>query len=291
MKEKQRWGPEKKHVCNWKEYNEELVVRGEFFLELEWVKSWDSELEKMNGGKRGKPFVFPESLIRLQGLWHQWMDYREIEGLTRKLAELGLVPEFNDYSTVNRRVNKLDIELKLPEKGFVSVTSDGTGIKMTNRGEYKTSMYGGRHKKYVHVTITVNTETKKILASTACVVGEGDSEPETAQKHMRKLIGSGTKVKKFLGNGSFDTRKIFNFCEENKIETAVKNYKVKEYKKWAKETNYGKRWVVEGVFSAVKRKFTENTRSKKNRNIIHEIRMKFWAHQSMKDYAEAKIRT
>ncbi|MCD6229680.1 MAG: IS5/IS1182 family transposase, partial [Candidatus Diapherotrites archaeon] len=68
---------------------------------------------------------------------------------------------------------------------------------MTNRGEYKTSMYGGRHKKYVHVTITVNTETKKILASTACVVGEGDSEPETAQKHMRKLIGSGTKVKKF----------------------------------------------------------------------------------------------
>ena len=39
----ERWG--KKFVDNrdWPKYSEELVVRGEFLLDLKWVKSWDKE--------------------------------------------------------------------------------------------------------------------------------------------------------------------------------------------------------------------------------------------------------
>ena len=58
-----RWGKPFKDKRDWVKYSEELVVRGEFLLELGWVNQWDSELKSMNEGKKGGPFVFPESSI------------------------------------------------------------------------------------------------------------------------------------------------------------------------------------------------------------------------------------
>ena len=54
-----RWGKTYKDKRNWKEYNEELVIRGKFFFDFDFVDQWDSELEKMNLGKRGSQFLFP----------------------------------------------------------------------------------------------------------------------------------------------------------------------------------------------------------------------------------------
>ncbi len=56
---------------NWKEYNEQLVVRGMFYLELEFVKNWNKELEGMNKGKRGGQYKYPESFIKWEGVWKQ----------------------------------------------------------------------------------------------------------------------------------------------------------------------------------------------------------------------------
>ena len=33
-----RWGKKREDKRDWKKYNEELVVRGEFLLDLDWVK-------------------------------------------------------------------------------------------------------------------------------------------------------------------------------------------------------------------------------------------------------------
>src|SRR3989338_369007 len=82
---------------DWSKYNKELVVRGEFLLDLDWVRTWDKELEKMNSGKRGRPYDFPESLIELQAVWNQWLNLRSIEGLTRQLVNFSKLPKFNDY--------------------------------------------------------------------------------------------------------------------------------------------------------------------------------------------------
>ena len=88
----QRWGPKFAGKRNWKKYNEELVVRGEFLLDMDWVKSWDKELKEMNTGKPGRPYEFPESLIKLQAVWNQWIGYRQVKGLTRKLYEAAQLP-------------------------------------------------------------------------------------------------------------------------------------------------------------------------------------------------------
>jgi len=51
-----------------------------------------------------------------------------IEGMTRELAHLSHLPEYDDYSTVNRRVNELDFRLPVPEGENIIVFSDGSGM-------------------------------------------------------------------------------------------------------------------------------------------------------------------
>jgi len=50
----------------WCKYNEELVVRGTFYLDFSFVENWNEELQKMNDGKVRKPFKFPDGFIRWQ---------------------------------------------------------------------------------------------------------------------------------------------------------------------------------------------------------------------------------
>lgn len=66
MVKQERWGPNKKYLRDWIDYNEELVVRGEFLLDLDWVESWVAELEQMNYKKQGRQYEFPDSMIKLQ---------------------------------------------------------------------------------------------------------------------------------------------------------------------------------------------------------------------------------
>lgn len=293
---------------NWKQYNEELVVHGEFLLDLEWIrKGWNKELRKMNEEKRGAPFKFPESLIKLQAVWHQLVDYREVEGITRKVVAAAQIPEFNDYSTINRRVNKMNIEFEIPKTGFVSISTDGSGMKTNNSGEYRHEKYGRTKKKFVKVIITANPLTKDLLDCTVNLEGEGLSEPECAQEHMKRQIINGNVVDKFWGDGSFDAKELFNFLEKNKIEAAIKirknattnsrgsmrrsreviEYKSKDYSDWSREKEYGKRWLgTEVIFSAVKRKFGEKIRSRKQTNILNEAKRKFWIYETIKKYTQ-----
>jgi len=47
---------------HWCKYNEELVVRGTFFLDFSFVENWDKELEKMDRGQRGGQYLFPDQM-------------------------------------------------------------------------------------------------------------------------------------------------------------------------------------------------------------------------------------
>ncbi len=306
---KERWGKEYIDMRDWPSYNEELVVRGNFYLDVDWVKDWDKELKRMNICKKGSPFVFPESLIRLQAIWHQWVDYRGVEGIARMLAEHGLIPEYNDFSTINRRVNRTVVDFQLPREGEVNVSTDGTSVKFGNGGEYRERKYGNGRKKYIKVTITADPLKRKLLDADVDIEGEGDSEADVAKKHMEGLKNKGKKIKKFWGDGLFDSNELFNYLDENGIESAVKirknavetgngsarnkevrKYMKKGYKKWAKEREYGQRWNgTEGIISAVKRKFGENVRSTKLVNMLKEAKMKFWAYDVIKEYAKNAV--
>jgi hypothetical protein len=308
-KTKKRWGKKKKYKRNWKQYNEELVKRGTFYLDFTWVKSWNTELKEMNEKKVGAPYRFPESMIQLQAIWLLLTDLRSVVGITRKVFEMGQIKDFNHFSTISRRVNAMSTELKLPKDKNLYVATDMTGMKMNMSGEYFETKYGDGFKKFIKVTISANPFTKEIYKCDVSLEGEELSEPEVAMTHIAELEAERYNVIKFWGDGAYDTHDLFDILDQYNIKSAVKirknavvdpgggsvrrsievkKYKMLGYQKWAIKQQYGMRWTgTEGIFSSIKLKFGEKTRTKKEENMIKEAKRKIWAYETIRKYAQA----
>ena len=70
------------------------------------------------------------------------LPYRQTkEGITQAHAK-GKVPSIPNYTTINRRINRLDIKIndtkdsKEFEDEYIVIAIDRTGIKVTNRGQW-----------------------------------------------------------------------------------------------------------------------------------------------------------
>ena len=72
---------------NWPEYNEALVRRGELNLDPSVMEGWNGELKKLNDGKVGELYHYPESYIRFLTFVRLLfrMPYRQTEGGVRPL--------------------------------------------------------------------------------------------------------------------------------------------------------------------------------------------------------------
>lgn len=315
--EEERWGKEHEDKRNWSEYNEKLVVRGMFYLDFDLFRGWNKELEGMNKGKRGGQYLFPGSFVEWEAVWHQLVDYRGLEGITRKLAEADLIPRYNDYTTIWHRVHDFKPKIILPEYENLQVKSDGTGLKVNNRGEYRMDKYGDKNKrkKHVVVVITADKKRKKLLDVDVFFEGEGDPEPVSAVKQMKKLMKKKKHITNFGGDGAFDTHAMFNFLDHNHIRSSikirknsvvkrrqqcdniskrrqreVKKYQELGYENWARKVNYGDRWpATEGIFSGVKRKFGENIVSMKKQNVLAEALQRFWAYDILQLYGNGLL--
>lgn len=308
----ERWGKERRDDRDWVKYNEELVVRGTFYLDFDIFNDWEEELKKMNRNKRGGQYLFPESFIRWEVVWKQFLDYRGLEGVTRKIAQIGLIPRYNDYTTIWHRIHDLKPEIRLPKGKYFDVANDGTGLKTNNSGEYRREKYGGKGKKRLVVVITADKKKKKLIDVEVHIEGEGDSEPNIAKKHIRKMLVRRRKVRSYTADGAHDTHSMFDFLEDKGIKSSikirktavtecglhgskrrsreVKKYQRLGYKKWAEETGYGDRWpATEGIFSAVKRKFGENVVSAKKINVIAEAVQRFWAYDVLQMFGRGSL--
>lgn len=302
---KNRWGDTFIDQRSWSMYNEQLVKRGEFLLDLNFVKNWQQEVATMNLGKRGAPYIFPNSLIELQAVWHaKRIPCRMIEGITRKLSEFGKVPDYNDYTTANRRINKLACQLAVPIGNNLTLFSDGTGLQVVESGEYLREKYGKKNRRWVQVVILGDPETKEPASFEVNLIQA--SELDSAKRQLAEL-----KIKKnvsyFGGDGTYDEIDLWNWLVYNRIEPIIKpdrnaiipsgsrerdkNTSERNdlgYDLWAREHGYGYRWpATEGIFSAVKRIFGEQIHARSERGIIQEAKIKFWAYQRIKRYGEA----
>jgi hypothetical protein len=302
----QRWGEPHKDTRDWHIYNEQLVQRGKYWLDLEWVKSWDAELEQMNAGKNGRPYQFPKSMIELQALWRaKGYDYRGIEGITRSLVEKAQLPAYDDYSTVNRRVNKLSLTFLPPKDDHLVIGSDGTGMHVISGGEYLREKYGKKKRVWLQVIVLGDAKHHEPLSVEVNIIHE--SEPKSTERQLVELLRSGYTIEALLGDGGLDQLSLWNFCDEQGIKPIIKpdknaredadskarNRAVKErnkkgYKQWAKRHGYGFRWpATEGIYSATKTIFGEELRARSEQGLQQEARLKFWAYQRLKRAGEA----
>ena len=301
-----RWGKKFIDKRDWRKYNEQLVKRGEYFLALDFVEDWDKELASMNAGKVGAPYRFPKTLIELQALWHaKRVPVRMIEGMTRDLVNMGQLPQYNNYSTVNRRINRLDYSLALPQGDNIIVFSDGTGLQAVNGGEYLREKYGKKNRRWIQIVLLGDAEHHEPVSYEVRLIPS--SEPESTERQLVALLKQGTNITAAGGYGALDEKNLWNFCQNQDIKSIIKpdknalddtdcalrNREVKlrnklGHKKWSRRRGYGHRWpATEGINSAIKRIFGEQLLATSETGLLQEAASKVWAYQRLKRSGEA----
>ena len=78
------------------------------------IVGWGSELEVMNKNKKGKPFTFPDSFIKLLVTFVTsfHLPYRQTEGIINATGKRLLLPANPSYGHICKRINRLTINIK-----------------------------------------------------------------------------------------------------------------------------------------------------------------------------------
>jgi hypothetical protein len=264
------------------------------------LETWEEEIEELNRGKVGNPYIYPNSMIAfLAVLKSKGFDYRSLEGIMRVLSrKLGPFPVIC-YSQIRRRILELPMEFEAEARSNI-VACDASGIKVSNRGEWMREKWKVRRG---WIKVVVMGDTKGNIVDIR--IGDEELDEKEVSREMLKEKEKEIDIDKVILDGLHDCEDTFDLCKELGIVPAIKIrknasdkglskraeevrlYKRLGYRKWAKQKGYGMRWVAtEGIFSAVKRIFGENVRSHKVENAYREARMKFWAYQQLRNLAK-----
>ena len=290
----------KKRKINWSEYNESLVRRGEMLFDSGFLQNWRAELKKMNKGKEGPHYRYPNSLISLLAIVHAYLlPYRQLEGFLRMMSIhiKKLKEAVPDFTTIWWRVERMKIHLDPninPEKNDIVIAVDSTDIKVTNRGEWILDKWKNKkrmRKGFIKIHVAVDIKTKKIASMSVTKEDVYDG------KMLKELVDDVSKkhsIKKVLADGSYDSKDNFRYLGRLNIVPVIKvrkNSSVKnnticiprklsviqqldDIKRWKKRHGYGMRWMAESAFSSMKRTFGEHVSSAKWNNIVNELMLK-----------------
>src|SRR3989344_6886986 len=297
MPKRKRWGKRYEDKRDWKLYNKQLIKRGEFYINPSFLETWLDEIKEMNYGKVGEPYLYPHSLIDFLAILHsKGFDYRALEGIVRGLSKrIGNFPVIS-FSQIRKRIIRLKLIFKAKGNNL-DVGVDGSGIKVSNRGEWVREKWK-RKRGWIKVVIMGDVHGDIVDIR----IGNEDLNENPAGRGM--LRKNHKNIDTYMGDGLHDARANFALCSNLGIEPVIKirenastkshgclarkkevlEYKKLGYKKWAKKKRYGMRWVAtEGIYSVVKRMFGEYVRSHKKRAMYHEAKLKFWAYQQVKN--------
>jgi hypothetical protein len=219
------------------------------------------------------------------------------------------LPSIPDFTTINRRINRLEIKIKEDnnknkefEDEYIVIAIDSTGIKVTNRGQWMQDKWKIRKKEYLKIHIAVNVKTKKILAMK--VTDEHVHDSKVLPELIEDIIKSDNMISigKLFGDGAYEGNNIFRYLSDNngimpcikvrknarvrwKKGNTLRNLAVLAQKSdlqgWKDSVSYGQRWIVETVFSCLKRMFGEYVYSIKLKNMIQEMMLKISLYNKM----------
>ena len=289
-------------MIDWPSYNRSLVRRGEILFSYDFLDTWDSELERMNKNKMGKPFLFPNSFILVIGYIRYFfhLPYRQTEGIIKATGKR-LPEKPPSYGHICKRINKLNVNITNDNTDdddvddYIIIAIDGTGIKVTNRGQWMSEKWNvqNRKKGYLKIHVAVNIKTKEILALE--VTDEKVHDGKMLTKLIDRVLDNQgiTKIKSVLADGAFYSNANFRYIEDKRIKPGIKvrknsivspknnglrNKEVmrqsKDLLRWKKKRKYGHRWIAETVFSTIKRTFGEYVSTTRFQNMVKEMMIK-----------------
>ncbi len=254
----------------------------------------------MNAGKCGRPFQYPESFIEWMARIHTFlqMPYCQMEGFVRRLAAFIPGLKAADYTTLFRRIQRLDFSLPVVPELFaedIFVAADSTGIKVTNRGEWMREKWRVS-RGWIKMHAMIDVETNQALGLEITDESVQDDQMfipllEQTQQHASEEH----PVYRVLADGAYDRNELINTLEQRRIASGIKTrvdaathstgspYRAEcvrdrnrggGYPRWSLVVTYGMRWKVEGFFSGFKRIFGEGVQATSQEGMFREIRVK-----------------
>ena len=299
-----RWKSKYVDKRNWKIYHEELILQGEFFFDLNFLENWDEELFQMNKKKRGSPYLYPNSLFLWLSPIYSFLSSRKLEGVLNQLSKF--IPKLKscDHSTIIERLNRLNIKLDFDRSKSYRIAVDGTGNKLTNRGEYIVKKWRVQ-RDWVKVSIVIDRFTQELLDVEVSLDKEA-SDSKLAKKHLKNL--QDVIIEDFAADGAYYEEELYSILNNKNIQPVIKmpsnasnkgldsmHSAVRDmedlggYPPWRDKYEYGHRWNVEGYNSSTKRCFGECLRMHNKENCLNEAKMKFINNERMKKYAKQRM--
>jgi len=295
---------------DWKKINNRLVQQGMLLISLSFLDSWHKQVKQLNKGKVGRPYTYPTGLIEYASLLHCFMHlgYRQVKGVLLAVAEKEPKLKPADYSTLNRRFNRLETKIrprqqKSEEDLWVAI--DASGICVTNRGEWmrkihrKGKIAGSKGFLKIHVSVDVKTKEVVGLKITTEKVGDNRRFDALLQDSIRN---TGRTIKGVYADGGYDTYNNFEKLEEAGIEPVIRiddnavvvpppdthrnrkrdtparlhhaQEQLADRAKWKKDKKYGLRWHSEGFFSVLKRRYGKHVMARSFKNMQQELLFK-----------------
>ena len=142
-------------------------------FDVGFLHNWRAELKKMNKGKEGANYRYPNSSI-LMSARHRTCVPTSIPSI-RRLSKNDVVTHketqrsstrlHNHLVEVVRTKINLNSNVNL-EKDNIVIAVDSTGIKVTNRGEWILDKWKNKRKRkgFIKIHVAVNIKTKKIIS-------------------------------------------------------------------------------------------------------------------------------
>jgi len=243
------------------------------------------------------------------------LGYRQVKGVLLAIERKESRLKVADYSTINRRFNKLDTRIRLWRRNtneYLWIAVDASGVSVTNRGEWMRKI----HRKgkiteckgflKIHVAVDVKTKEAVAIEITREDIGDNSKFNDVIEG---SIINTGRALAGVYADGGYDTYNNFDKLEDAGIQPIIRidgnaitapppdNYiqrrrgepvrrkhareQLKDRDKWKKEKKYGLRWFSETFFSVFKRCYGTHTMARKEENMQQELVFKTHLYNQM----------
>ena len=205
-----------------------------------------------------------------------------------------------DHTTIWKRRQALQAVPSAPPYRDVIAAVDTTGFSTTLRGEWMRDVWHKR-RGFVKAHVMVDVLTLEVLSVVVTDHTVGDDR--VFAMLIDRALDRGIVVRRVLADGAYDTLDNFDVLHERGIEAGIKNDRratmlsrghsrarsraVHERNSigqdaWASKYEYSLRWMIEYVFSAVKRTLGSEVRSHRRDLMFSEVENKFWTWNAMR---------
>jgi hypothetical protein len=277
--------------------DERYVKRGRELLARAWLRRWRYELKRVNHGRRGRPFVLPPAMAPVvqRMLVSMRLSWRALEGVLSALLPV----KAPDFTTIWKRLSREEAEPVVPPRSAI-VAIDSTGFSSTVRGEWLRDHWRKR-RGFMKAHVAIDVASLDVLA--VVVTGDSVHDAEAFVPLVQQVLDRGVMIRRVLADGAYDSRKNFDLLRRHGIEGGIKVRKNASMRSggvsfarplavrernflgawlWERRYAYSLRWMIEYVFSAVKRTLGAEVRSRDRDLMFLEVENKFWTWNAMR---------